>query len=269
MGASGPFTGIRLAFAGNPGQTRPIPSYRGVMNMPTDPQGTTGAGLRLTPQLLLGLMVIAVGVVLLLDNLGIAPLSRFLRYWPAALVVIGVLKMWQARDGKGGIFSGLLFTLAGTWLLIEELTVLQVDFHDVWPLILVLLGAYIVWQGMTGAHRPRLGVDSHSTVSAVAILGGVARGNNSRAFRGGELTAVMGGCEIDLRQASINGDAVIDIFAMWGGIDIRVPEDWSVESRVVPLLGGVEDKTRPPQGATNHRLMLRGFAIMGGVEIKN
>jgi predicted membrane protein len=242
------------------------------MNMPTDPQGmpgSGGSGLRLTPQLLLGLLVIAAGVILLLDNLGFAPLSRFLNYWPAALVAIGLIKLWQARDGKGGSFSGLLFTIAGIWLLLEELAVVNIDFQDVWPLILVLLGAYIVWQGIAGPQRPRTAVDGHSTVSAVAILGGVARGSNSRAFRGGELTAVMGGLEIDLRQASINGEAVIEIFTMWGGIDIRVPEDWSVESRVVPLLGGIEDKTRPPQGAINHRLTLRGFAIMGGVEIKN
>ena len=48
------------------------------------------------------------------------------------------------------------------------------------------------------------------------------------AFRGADLIAVMGGCEIDLRQAAINGEAVIDVFCMWGGIEIRVPEDWTV-----------------------------------------
>ena len=79
----------------------------------------------------------------------------------------------------------------------------------------------------------------------------------------------MGGYQLDLRQAAINGDAVIDIFVMWGGIEIRVPENWSVSSRIVPLMAGVEDKTRPPQGARDHRLELRGFALMGGVEIKN
>jgi hypothetical protein len=56
---------------------------------------------------------------------------------------------------------------------------------------------------------------------------------------------------------------------MWGGIEIRVPEAWSVSGRVVPILGGFEDKTRPAQGATAHRLVVRGFAIMGGIEIKN
>ncbi len=106
------------------------------MNMPTDPQGSTGAGLRLTPQLLLGLLVIAAGVILMLDNLGIAPISRFPRYWPADLIAIGLLKLWQSRDGKGGSFSGLLFTLAGAWLLLDELTILRLDFQDIWPLIL-------------------------------------------------------------------------------------------------------------------------------------
>ena len=63
--------------------------------------------------------------------------------------------------------------------------------------------------------------------------------------------------------------AVVDVFAMWGGIEIRVPEDWAVSNQVVPLMGGVEDKTRPPRGGTAHRLTLRGVAFMGGIEIKN
>jgi predicted membrane protein len=238
-----------------------------------DAQGPAGGpgGFRVTPQLIVGLLVVTAGLLLTLDNFGIAEASRFIRYWPAGLILIGLLKLWQSRDGKGGAFAGLLFTAAGAWLLLDELAIVRIDLRDLWPLALVFFGGYLVWQGIAGHQRARQGPvsDTHSSVSAVAILGGVARGSNSRTFRGGDLTAVMGGCEIDLRQAAINGEAAIDIFAMWGGIDIRVPEDWSVESRIVPLLGGVEDKTRPPQGAINHRLILRGFAIMGGVEIKN
>jgi predicted membrane protein len=79
----------------------------------------------------------------------------------------------------------------------------------------------------------------------------------------------MGGCELDLRHAAIDGEAVIEIFALWGGIEIRVPEDWTVVSRVTPLLGGVDDTTRPPQSASRHRLVVRGFVVMAGVEIKN
>ena len=80
----------------------------------------------------------------------------------------------------------------------------------------------------------------------------------------------MGGCEIDLRQASIKeGDAVIDVFALWGGIDLKVPLDWSVVMQGSPLMGGFDDKTHPPQGGSNKRLVIKGYAIMGGVQISN
>jgi predicted membrane protein len=162
-------------------------------------------------------------------------------------------------------------------------------------MVLVIIGGYLVWHGLThrepqasaavpssgNAEPPKVtsssspsrpsgsASDGNTHFSSMAIMGGVSRGNNSKAFRGADLLAIMGGCEIDLRKAAINGEAVIDVFTMWGGIEIRVPEDWTVVSNIVPLLGGVDDKTRPPQGATAHTLKLRGFAIMGGVEIKN
>ena len=59
------------------------------------------------------------------------------------------------------------------------------------------------------------------------------------------------------------------MFALWNGIEIRVPEDWTVVSRVVPILGGVEDEIRAPQTAVGKRLVVRGFVIMAGVEMKN
>jgi hypothetical protein len=283
------------------------------------PATTPPPAFRLTPQLILGLLIVFVGVVFTLDELGIAPAISYLRYWPMAIIGIGLVKLVQARDGEGA-FAGLIFTVVGIWLQAEELDILHVSLRDVWPLGLVLFGGYLVWQGLRGhAVRPmsrdlpsstvmpldaatdnetpwREGTrarttdapvadgplhssfrssgktgspDPNATMSVIAIMGGVTRGNNSKAFRSADVLAIMGGCEIDLRKAAINGEAVIDVFAMWGGIEIRVPEDWTVVSHVVPLMGGVDDKTRPPQGATAHRLTLRGFVLMAGVEIKN
>jgi hypothetical protein len=263
---------------------------------------------RITPQLILGLLIVFVGVVFTLDQLGYSPAIHYLKFWPMALIAIGVVKMSYAKGGDG-VFAGLIFTSVGLWLQGEELGFIRISLRDIWPLALVLFGGYLVWQGLTKrqppaptsttpptppvdplphqASRPSPGswgpsapqstvvntstrtADANAKMSAIAILGAVSRGNNSTAFRGADLMAIMGGCEIDLRQAAINGEAVIDVFAMWGGIEIRVPEDWTVVSKIVPLMGGVEDKTRPPQNATAHRLVLRGFAIMGGVEIRN
>ena len=70
------------------------------------------APVRLTPQLVVGLIVIAVGVVMTLDNLQVIDASRYLRFWPGALIILGVVKIWHSRDGMGGAFGGFLFVEA-------------------------------------------------------------------------------------------------------------------------------------------------------------
>jgi predicted membrane protein len=84
-----------------------------------------------------------------------------------------------------------------------------------------------------------------------------------------EVSAVMGGCDIDLRDAVPSAQPlVIQVFAMWGGIDIRVPPGWLVQNEAWPILGGILDSTTRPAIPT-HRVLLRGNAFMGGVEVKN
>ena len=229
---------------------------------------TDPPGVRLTPHLMFGLLIILVGVVFTLDNLNIAHAEDYLRYWPAGLIAIGLAKLWQDRREQGSSIGGVIFTLVGTWLLFDTLGYVEANPIDFWPLLLVFIGTVIVWQGIRG-RRQRSGASTNDTINAVAILSGVNRGSNSTSFKGGELTAFMGGCEIDLRNAEINGEAAIDVFAMWGGIEIRVPENWTVIGKVTPLMGGFEDHTRAPQAASAHRLIVRGMVIMGGVEIKN
>jgi hypothetical protein len=230
------------------------------------PAGTPES--RLTPQLLFGLFIIAAGLLFTLDNLGIVRADEYTRFWPVALIAVGALKLSQSHRGSGAV-AGFLFLFIGLWQLLEELTDFRVHLEDIWPLLLVFFGGYLVWQGLSTRAASGPVQSGSATMSGMAVLGAFTRGSNSKAFRGADLTAIMGGCEIDLRNAAIHGEATIDVFALWGGIEIRVPDDWTIESRVMPLLGGVDDKTRPPQGVTAHRLILRGFAIMGGVEIKN
>ena len=117
----------------------------------------------------------------------------------------------------------------------------------------------MVWKGSVGPRprRPRA-TDRRGSVPS-AVMSGVVRRSNTQTFRGADLTAIMGGCEIDLRQASIapGTEAIIDVFAFWGGIDIKVPEDWVVITRAVPLMGGIEDKTHSPGSVPAKTLILR------------
>jgi predicted membrane protein len=225
---------------------------------------------RVTPQVVLGLLVIALGVVFTLANLGLIDADQYLSYWPAALVAVGLLKLWQSRDGHG-IIGGLFLVVVGGWMLLERIAVIRVNIRDVWPLFFVFLGGYLVFKGLGGAMRRTRPADSSAHVTALAIMAGVERRSSSTAFEGGDLTAIMGGCEIDLRRASISADeAVIDVFAFWGGIELRVPETWQVVGHVTPLMGGYEDKTsQVPQSGSAKRLVIRGIVVMGGVTVKN
>ncbi|CAN5702286.1 DUF5668 domain-containing protein [soil metagenome] len=221
-----------------------------------------------TPHLMFGLLLLLLGVVFTLDNLDILEAERLLPYWPVGLIVIGVAKLGQVHSGHGRAVGGILFIGAGVWLLLDNLNLIDVSLFAFWPVLLIVAGGVIVLQSI---RRPRLHAEAtgHQSVNAIAVMSGVNRGSNSASFRGGELAAFMGGCEIDLRQAAIHGEAVIDVFAMWGGIAIFVPENWTVIGRVMPLMGGFDDTTRPPKEATEHRLIVRGVVLMGGVEVKN
>jgi predicted membrane protein len=233
------------------------------------PDGVRPERPRVTVQAIFGLMVIAVGVIFTLDNLDIIDAREYLQYWPAGLVAVGLLKLYQASRGGQGWLGGLFFVSIGAWMLIEKIVYFRIDAREVMPLFLVFLGGYLVWRGFGGRRTARPS-DGTGTFSALAIMGGVVRRSNSQAFTGADLTAVMGGCDIDLRKASIapGTEAVIDVFAFWGGIEIKVPEDWTVVTRAIPIMGGVEDKTHAPEKA-DKRLVIRGMLVMGGAAVKN
>jgi hypothetical protein len=228
---------------------------------------------RLSSQVVVGLLIVAAGVIFTLDNLGLISAPDYLRFWPVALVLIGALKVWQARLDGHGWLSGLLLLGIGSYMLINQIEYIRIDARVIFPAFLVYLGGYLVWRGVAGGSRPARPGDGLSRFSALAVMGGAARRSTSQAFEGADLTSIMGGFDVDLRDASIapNTEAVIDVFAFMGGVDLKVPEDWLVVNRVIPFMGGIDDKTRTPiaNAATPKRLVVRGFVIMGGVNIRN
>jgi len=232
-----------------------------------------------TPQMFLGLIVVFLGVIFTLSNTGVIESEDYLRYWPALLMLYGSVRIYDSRRSSGRLWGAGWF-IVGTVLLLNNLYVTNIHLWDYWPLILVFIGLGMMRGSVARRRRIRwlssaigsesVGTDDESVISGVAILGGYRRTNNSKDFRGGELTAIMGGVELDLREASIKeGDAVLDLFAFWGGAKIRVPEDWTISLQGIPILGGFEDKTRAPRADTGKRLVIKGYAIMGGAEISN
>jgi hypothetical protein len=223
---------------------------------------------RITPRLIIGLGILAVGLLWTCDNLNIIEADEILEWWPAFLVLAGLARLLDPTPGKVG--AGVLVAV-GTVLLLDSIDVAEIDLGDLFPLFIAVIGGKLVWDSMNRKRRtPASPEDPGSELHAFAMMSGVKRQSTTRAFQGGDANALMGGAEIDLRNAEIREgeQPVIDVFAMWGGIEIRVPEGWRVISHVLPLMGGFVDNTVNRSGA-GPVVVVRGTVIMGAVEIKN
>jgi predicted membrane protein len=245
-----------------------------------------------------GAIFIVVGLVFLLGNMGMVDVDRVLRFWPVILIAMGAFRLVEYRDDFGQT-SGVFWIVIGSLFLLGSLGIFRMALHDLWPVVLIGLGGLMFWRAALARRGPKdfgsrpdaaryftdsdaggpagpapghhtTEASSNSMISSMAILGSVEHRNNSQDFRGGSATAVMGACEIDLRAAGIvsGQEPVIEVFALWGGIEVRVPPDWTVISQVDPILGGYEDDTQPPK-EEGKRFVIRGTVIMGGIEVTN
>ena len=220
------------------------------------------------PRLILGIFLTLLGVGLTLDRLDLLPGSELRSYWPLLLVAVGIARMLGGQWLRGLVVLalGVVFLLPG---LSDSIT--WQDLFEQWPLFLVALGVFTVLKGLgIGGERNADDVVSTPRIDAFGFFTTARHRLDTQTFRGGDLGALLGGCEIDLRDAELAPEgAVLDVFAVWGGINIKVPRHWQVELRTLPIMGGAEDKTRQLAGASGPRLVLRGLVMMAGVEIGN
>lgn len=204
------------------------------------------------------------GVLLTLDNFDVIESEQLLNYWPVVLLAVGVAKWFDAHSSR---IAAVLFLVAGAILLADNVGLLRFSIFDLWPLILIAIGAGFVARSM--------GVDPARRFAEVARQGNVAVLSERRIdvttsdYRGGSATAFMGTLHLDLSRADItNGPAILDVHTMWGAIEIIVPERWEVVGQVTPFMAGFEVKVR---GAADpsRRLIVRGGALMAGIEVKS
>ncbi len=208
------------------------------------------------PRLIFGLAVIAAGVLFWLDRMGRIEARDYLHWWPVLPILIGLAQFPYRKW-----VAGAVYVCIGLYFLFPLIGLPRAHVRHVlglWPLMISYAGFMLVQMALRSEER---------TLSAAAVMGGNVQRVASR-FRRAEAVAVMGGCEIDLTHAQIEHDAVVDVLAFWGGVEIRVPRGWRVVSNATMLLGGLVIKTDPaPAGAP--QLLIRGAAVMAGIEVKH
>jgi len=223
---------------------------------------------------IIGVILVIAGLFLVLRNTGIFPdmIDNVVFSWPMLLVTIGLI---MTIGSSGSRTSGVIIMAVGAFFLIPR--IFSETFHVYnlfWPSIFIIIGVIFIFS-------KRRGWSSVSTSSAVGddyidyvnIFSGGERQIVSQNFRGGKVTAIFGGSEIDLTRANLApGRSELELACIFGGATIIVPDEWFVTIEVTPVLGGFGDSRKLNPGRTvdnTKQLVIKGAVIFGGGEVKS
>ena len=226
-----------------------------------------------------GGLILAIGSILLLDRMDFLYFPHWLFTWKTLLIAIGlVLGVSKKFEGIGW----LVLILIGTFFMIDDIPGFPYDVDRyAFPVGIIVVGAFIVGRALWGPSREArktltgdglvtLDEGGEDYFDITAIFGGAKRKVFSKNFKGGDAICIFGGTDLDLTQADIQGTVVIDVVQMFGGVKLIVPANWEIKSDIVAILGGFDDKRNTPQGPpSGKKLVITGFVMFGGVEIKS
>ena len=227
-----------------------------------------------------GIVVVAIGLVLLARQLGVE-FPHWVFSWQMLLIVIGIFSGAKHQFSRGGWFVPIII---GSVFLVGDIFPDITIGPMVWPIIIIGIGLMMIlrphrrdslhWQKWHSYRKQYTNSfrSTEDTIESTSVFGGVKKNIISKDFKGGQIICVFGGAEINLSQADINGKVELEMVQIFGGTKLIVPSHWSVQSEVVAILGGIEDKRPLQKDLSNNpekTLVIRGTSIFGGIDIKS
>lgn len=228
-----------------------------------------------------GLFIIGAGILWLLYKMGL-PFPPWFFDWPMILIAIGIFSGLQSNFRNN---AWIILLFLGTIFLIDD-NMAGWNLHRyIWPVALILFGFFFLSRKRKCSRRGDRGFTGPSTNEGDPVkssleddneymdynifMGSIKKKVLSKNFRGGTISCVMGGAEIDLSQADMQKPAIIDVSQLFGGTKILVPTNWDVKSEVSAIFGGFEDKRNPTANIldSNKTLIIKGSSLFGGIEI--
>jgi len=218
-----------------------------------------------------GLLLIALGVVFLLDRMGRLDFGDLVgRYWPVIFILIGISILLS--NNLKNIGSGVFFILFGTFFLLLRLRIFdQAVWRYLWPVAIIAVGLWILFRPAFHPDKKKIPELTGDDLSISQVFSGTARKIESQSFRGGKADVVFGSAEIDLRGAKLaGGQATLVLSAVFGSIEVIVPREWQVMLEGSPVLGSIEShKAATPDATKTGTLSIKASAVFGSIEIKD
>lgn len=220
-----------------------------------------------------GIVLVVVGIILALNALNITNISIFFNgWWTLFIIVPCFIGLFDNSEGKTGNIIGLII---GVLLLLACQRI--INFVVVWklllPIILVIIGlSYIFKNAISSSVSNKIKeINSKNkkgdSKEYASTFSGQKLDFSKEKFTGCNLSAVFGGIELDLTDAIIKEDVVIEASSIFGGIDIRVSKDVNVKVNSTSIFGGVSNKAK---NSDNNKVTIyvNATCLFGGVDIK-
>lgn len=229
-----------------------------------------------------GLVIVGVGLVFLAKQLG-AVFPEWVFSWEMLLITIGVYIGARHTFRTRGWF---FMVLVGGVFIIDDIFPGITLSQYILPILIIAIGLLMMvspkkrcgprhrwkkkWErGFEQFEQFEGQTSSDDVLDSVSIFGGVKKNIISKDFKGGEVTCIFGGSQINLSQADINGKVTLEVTQVFGGTKLIIPPHWRVQSEMVAIMGGIDDK-RPAQADFNQTekvLVIKGNTVFGGMEI--
>lgn len=219
--------------------------------------------------ILWGLVLIAIGIVLGLNTLGITDINLFFRGWWTLFIIVPCFIGLFRPTGKWSCFVGLL---VGIFILLAAQGILSFTliFKLLVPFILITVGLGIIFNGVitSSVSKKIKSVDRNGLESYAATFAEQKIDKANEEFKGANLDAVFGSVTLDLMRANVLADQVINSSSIFGGITILVPNNVNVKVKGTPIFGGVANKIPNNRVENGPTLYISAFCMFGGVTIK-
>ena len=208
---------------------------------------------------IIGFLLIFIGLILGLNAFGITNINLFFSGWWTLFIIIPSL-VGLINDKEKT--SSLIFLIIGVWLLLAERDLIEYE---------LLIGFLLVFKdvlSINGKEIKKINANNKESNNYIAVFGSQDLKFEDEKVENLDLKSLFGGIKLDLRDAKIEKDIVINTLSVFGGIDIYVPDDVKVKVSSTPFFGGVEVKRGKQSSKKEITIYLNSVCIFGGVDVK-
>ena len=219
---------------------------------------------------IIGFLLIFIGLILGLNAFGITNINLFFSgWWTLFIIIPSLVGLINDKDKT----SSLIFLIIGVWLFLAERDLIEYELlvKLLLPVILISIGLLLVFKdvlSINGKEIKKINANNKDNNDYIAVFGSQDLKFDNEKIENMDLKSIFGGIKLDLRDAIIEKDIVINTLSVFGGIDIYVPENVKVKVSSTPFFGGVDVKRRKGDSKNEVTVYLNSVCIFGGVDVK-